>query len=411
MNPHIKVFALKISQPLGDFFTTKIKASDLLNISFSEELQYIDDEGKLKGSQRKSDDKRLKDIAKYIDSVEMSFPNTIILAANYTEEGEVLENDDPDRWALNHIEGDLYQIEIPLNRKLAAIIDGQHRVKAFNYIEKKERLDIEIPCSIFFDLPNSYQAFLFATVNGNQKRVDRSLALEQFGFNVDDEPRKSWTPEKLAVFYSRKLNIKDTPFHFHIRLAPRDDNFLLSGRIKSDWLVSTATIVDGILLLISKNPKRDRVEMQQEQLFKTRSRKLLSTIKDDSPLRQLYLKGEDESDERIYECVNIFFTELQELVWARHTVDSYILKTIGILASFDFLKQVLLKTNDISRATFRAHIQPFQNVNFADQFFQQASGIGRSRIRNLMLVANGWADNIRIRPEDLQQINNLLAAV
>ena len=94
----IKPFAIKVSHPLSDFYVFKIKARDLLKISFSEELEYIDESGRLRGSQRKVDERRLKDIAKYIDSVEMTFPNSIILSANYTPEGEVLDITSPTRW-------------------------------------------------------------------------------------------------------------------------------------------------------------------------------------------------------------------------------------------------------------------------------------------------------------------------
>ena len=73
--------ALKVSQPLGDFYVIKINSEDLLSLSFSEPMQYIDEFGKVKGSQRPKDITRLREIARYIDSVEMAFPNSIILAA------------------------------------------------------------------------------------------------------------------------------------------------------------------------------------------------------------------------------------------------------------------------------------------------------------------------------------------
>ncbi|WP_157543908.1 ParB N-terminal domain-containing protein [Mucilaginibacter paludis] len=267
----------------------------------------------------------------------------------------------------------------------------------------------EIPCSIFFDLPNSYQAFLFATVNGNQKRVDRSLALEQFGFNVDEEPRESWTPEKIAVYYSRRLNIKDAPFHFHIRVAPRDDQYLVSTAVKSDWFVSTATVVDGIVDLISKNAKRDRVEMQQQCIFKGRNRKQLSKIKDDSPLRVLYLKGDAEHDELIYNIVIDFFEVMKNYVWIHCAPNSFITKTIGIQASFDFLKRILLKESaTLDSINFTKWVKSFEKVDFSDTYFQQSSSVGRSRIRNLMLIANNLDNEQRIREEDRNKLNQLL---
>lgn len=200
---------------------------------------YIDEAGKQRGNQRKRDPNRLKEITRYIDSVEMAFPNSIILGANYTEEGNVLEPSEEEdesktdniRWSVEQIAENLYRIIVPTNYKLASIVDGQHRLLAFKEA-KEERQIIDLPCAVFFDLPNSYQAFLFATINGNQKSVNRSLALEQFGFNVEEEPEKSWTPEKLAVYLSRKLNMKpESSFYRRIKIAPRDPKGLFTNTI------------------------------------------------------------------------------------------------------------------------------------------------------------------------------------
>src|SRR5690606_7575626 len=174
---------------------------------------------RLKGNQRPKDKNRLKSIAKYIDSVEMSFPNSIIIAANYDKNTGEIVDDEKIRWSINPIGNDIFEIIIPTNNKLAAIIDGQHRLSAFEYIQNQERKSIELVCAIFFDLSNAYQAFLFATINGNQKKVDKGLALEQFGFNVEDEESSSWTPEKFAVYYCRKLNFKESALMGRIKLS------------------------------------------------------------------------------------------------------------------------------------------------------------------------------------------------
>lgn len=401
----IRIPAIKVSQPLGDFFLLSLKASTVLSVSFSEELQYVDENGKLKGSQRKIDDKRLKEIGQYIDSVEMAFPNSVILAVNYTPEGNIIDTEENDKWIIESIDNELYYISFPLNKKLAVIIDGQHRINAFNYTKNPERSgDIDIPCSIFFELPNSYQAFLFATVNGNQKKVDRSLALEQFGFNVEEEPRKSWTPEKLAVYFSRKLNIKESPFQKHIKVAPKDDNFLVSSEEKQDWYISTSAIVDGIVSLISQNPKRDRVEMQQENLFTTRSRKQLEKFKDNSPFRMKYLNSTEEEDDSIYETIVSFFKLVEEHLWSKRKEGSYIVKTIGIQALFDFLKFILAKKrlNEIGSILLKLEL-----VDFSNNYFQ-ASGIGRGRIKNLMLYSIGELDLDKFSKEDIVLLENIL---
>lgn len=393
---YLELPALRVKQPLGDFYVISIKANKLLDISFSEPLKYIDSSGNVQGSQRPKDEKRLKEIAKYIDSVEMAFPNSIILAANYTQSGTILK-DQEKRWRIEENECG-YKLIIPTEIKLAAVIDGQHRLNAFGFVSKEERFnDLELVCSVYFDLPNSYQAFLFATINSNQKRVDRSLALEQFGYNVEDEDEKAWTPEKFAVFLSRKLNIdKNSPFYQHVKVAPLNVEILFEEERQDDWVVSTATIVDGICALISGNPKRDRIAMQQKSIFHGRNRDMIAGIKDISPLRDKFI---DLQDKLIYDIIISYFNSIKQYLWNKAAINSYIHKTVGIQASFDVLRLILQKIDksEINESlSFDKYISPASNINFSDSFFQ-ASGIGRSRIKNVIGITNGLITKDKIK--------------
>ena len=405
--PFIEIPAFRVEQPLGLFYVIKIKASDLLAISFSEPMEYKDEFGKVKGSQRPKDVKRLKEIAKYIDSVEMAFPNSLILAANYTQTG-IISKDEDERWKVIEDKNcGIYKLIIPKKIKLAAVIDGQHRLNAFDYINDNERFDLELVCSIYFDLPNSYQAFLFATINSNQKRVDRSLALEQFGFNVDDEPEKAWTPEKFAVFLSRKMNIENSsPFYKHVKVAPLHPENLFKDGVGDGWVVSTATIVDGIVALISSNAKRDRIEMQQKSIF-GRSRDMISKITDYSPLRKLFIEGKDVT---VYDIITKYFIIVKDILWSKSSQKSYITKTVGVQASFDILKFILIKENSENpdKIDFGSYLSKVANIDFSDSFFQ-ASGIGRSRIKNTIGIATGLISKDKIKKVDLSLYDELLA--
>lgn len=407
MKDFLELYAIKVRQSLCDFYLTSIKAGKLQTIAFSEQLQYTDEEGKLHGSQRKIDDKRLKEIGKYIESVEMSFPNTIILAVNYSEDGEMVD-DERIRWDIEEINEDVYKIKVPTDAKLAAIIDGQHRLKGFDepYLSDPDKLDIELPCSIFFDLPNSYQAFLFATINGNQKKVDKSLALEQFGFNVEDEPQHSWTPEKLAVFFTRRLNFKNSPVSGHIKIAPKITNELVAQIFDKpkEWTVSTATIVEGILNLISSQPKRDRVEMAMENIWGKRTRSMVAKFtRDRTPLRHLYLEKEDE---KIFDIIVEFLAAVRDTVWKQFDTKSYIFKTVGVQALFDLLKRILEKEIISTRQEFEIFLSESTKYDFSNPAIQ-ASGIGRKDIRNALLLAAGITSEADLKPDDIKKINSL----
>jgi len=172
-------------------------------------------------SLRGTRERRLKQIGQFIDSTSASFPNSIILAANYRADDGLIEEEGNNKWSLsidkNGLTGTLV---IPTHLKLAPIIDGQHRLFGFNYAKAQGTLDMPVLCAIFFDLPKPYQAFLFATINANQRPVSKSLTYELFGYNVEDESPEKWTPEKLAVFLTRKLGTDpESPFRNHITIA------------------------------------------------------------------------------------------------------------------------------------------------------------------------------------------------
>jgi len=399
----LNIIGIKVSQPLADFYIAKISARDLLDVSFVEPLQYVDENGRLKGHQRVKNTDRLKQIGKFINSVEMTFPASIIIAANYSEEGRVVEETDEVRWEISPIDENddsIVKISIPKHKKLAAIIDGQHRLLGFDYADDS-RKDIDLVCSIFFDLPNSYQAYLFATINGNQKRVDRSLALEQFGFNVEDEPESSWTPEKLAVYLTRKLNFsKDSPLFGRIKLAPvyLEDTF---KNIK--WYVSTSTIVDAFLSLISSNPKRDRVEMAEKHIFKGRSRKQLSEFKDTSPLRELYLNNQDEI---IYKIVFDFFDSVERILWNNQPSNSHLFKTVGIQALIDLLKKIVKIEHPNVNIEFDKYLLNASTVDWTDNYFSLA-GTGRTRAKRVLFYVNKF-DLGKVQDIDIKNIKRLV---
>ena len=132
----------------------------------------------------------------------------------------------------------LGKLIIPKALKRAAIIDGQHRLFGFNFAQNSERLQMPLASVSLSDLPKPYQARLFATINANQRPVNKSQTYELFGYNMEEEPAEKWTPEKLAVFLARKLNVdKSSPFHEHI-VVPAENDFSTSlavARREGGW--------------------------------------------------------------------------------------------------------------------------------------------------------------------------------
>ena len=400
--------AIKVSQPLGDFFVISLDAATLRKVTFSDptRISSIDKKAfwyNLLGAQRPSSERRAKQIAKYINTVEAAFPNSIILAANYINSGEFQE-DDEKRWRIEPVSEKTYELTIPTPEPMASVVDGQHRLFGFKYCEK-DRNSMELLCAVYMDLPHAYQAYLFATININQRKVNKSLAYEQFGYNLDDEESEGWAPDKLAVYLTRKLNLDpQSPFYRHIKIAPINAELLFTGEEPVAWQVSTACVVEGIAGLLSQNPKEDRVLLHKKPV-NTRSRSVLT--QNAAPLRSLYIQGQDK---RIYDVLMDYFTAVKNTLWDAANDRSYIKKTVGIQALFDVFRNVseeALEKEEIEEF-FTERMEQCKVVNFAAPFFQ-ASGTGRTRIRNCLELCLGTRslEDIRSDHEEYERLCQL----
>lgn len=387
--------ALRITQPLGTYYVTVLPADLLLEVCFSDQLRATRSNGagyELQGTQRGIKLERLRAIADYIDRSDSAFPNSLILAANFKEEDGTIEEDERARWTITESQPrGSYSLAIPTPQKLAAIIDGQHRLFAFRY-SASSRLETQLICSVFIDLPKPFQAQLFATINSTQKPVDKSLTYELFGYNVAEQPEAYWSPDKLAVFLARKLNAEpDSPLRNKIIVAPLNDFSIGTSSQENPWKVSMATVVEGILRLISSNPKRDTNELLTPR---PKERNTLKSVYpgDKSVLRSAYI---DSNDNLIYLTVRNFLEAADSVFWKRAKDGSFIIKTVGIQALFDILRKLAssaVEKKDVSIKSFADRLSAASNIDFAADNFRNASGSGRSEIRRAIEAKIGLAE-------------------
>lgn len=394
----LTVPALRVSQPMGVFYVTVLPARLLMQVCFSDQLRITgqsESSYELEGNQRELEEKRLHAIAKYVSRADSSFPNTIILAANSIPKDPPLDedrddqaNEVDDRWIVSAGPSDTsHTITIPNNSKAVAVIDGQHRLRSFEFAST-ERLDMPLVCSVFFDLNNSLQAQLFATINSNQKPVSKSLTYELFGYNIFDEPEDSWSPDKLAVFLTRKLNTEEgSPVRGRIAIAPEGDLVFGDKPYDDTWHVSMATVVDGIIRLISTNAKEDSNELLKTMPARKRSVLKEAQRKDRAPLRKLY---EDGNDTVIYSIVSNFLAACKISFWQKARPDSFIVKTVGIQALFDILRLIapdIMVSKNASIPYFTERLAPAAEINFSRDVFRSPSGSGRGAIKNAIKTA------------------------
>lgn len=389
--PH-RYKVIEVKQPLGAFYVFKISAFELRQLVDTEPYFLTLDNNSFEneGIQRQFDENRGREIANFLKSTESALPNSIIIAGN-TKENEFNE------WKIvrtNVANSEEIYLEIPEMTVNGAIIDGQHRLFSFKHLNIEEQKNFELLCTLYLDLPNPYQAYLFATINMNQRKVNKNLAYELYGYDLNDDESDKWSTEKLAVFLTRKLNTdEESIFKGHILLAANNDEILeqLSGSKLISWSISTAAMVEGILSLITNNPKKDRDELQM-RAEKERRRSILSVINSSAPLRSYYINN---NDLLIYTILINYFKASYNQLYKTNTI---LFKTVGLQVQFMVLKKILRNLEsdrDISINYFNRKIDEYfskvTQIDFGDPFFQ-FSGIGKTRMRNVLLVKMGLMD-------------------
>ncbi|MFK4792205.1 DGQHR domain-containing protein [Sphingobium sp. ZW T5_29] len=428
----MRLRALRVDQPIGSFFAVVMTARSLLELCYtkavSADLDPVTGSYSVTGTQRLQDPKRLTAIAEYIEQVDASFPNSIIIAANFKRdetrvEGDVdtdldgepseeeAESEQARRWFIDakpilddvgETVGETYELVIPTGEQLARVIDGQHRLFAFAEADPA-RLDDQLLCAVFMDLPPPMQATIFATINSNQKPVDKSLTYELFGYNVADEKESDWSPDKLAVFLARRLATDpDSRMAGRIAVAPTNDFASAKLMPKGNMKISFATIVSGIVRLISSNPKADATKLRKA--FFTRRSSLDLGRANGPPLRKVYIDGDDAL---IYAATRNFVNVADELFWRDADPKSFIRKTVGVQALFDIYREIvrpMLEAGDMTEQAFRQQLAPAREIKFEHVRFQNASGSNRTAIRRIIRVNLGLIPKSELPAGDEQFI-------
>lgn len=267
MTNFIEEKSIYVSQPYSDFYVASIPVGKLVDVCYSFPAVYGDDA--LNGVQRGINEKRVRDISLFSLTEGALFPNSIILSANVLSNGELADEDHC--WYIK----DDDTLVVPTSEKCASIVDGQHRLAGLKKALDTGNLDkdFRVVCAIYMELMPPQQAEIFATINFNQQKVDKSLAYQLFGYDLDSTDREYWAPDTLAIYLSRLLNKEsNTPFYDRINYGMKK---VRHGNMEVDWHISTSTIVEGISRLISKNPTSDRYQLHEKKLIKNKRNNLV----------------------------------------------------------------------------------------------------------------------------------------
>lgn len=313
---------IKVEQPLGVFFVASIDSKILREITFSD-IRKMTGEREVDtylGIQREVDPKRVKDIQKYVNTVDACFPTSVILAV----QEECAEFNSKDNTLTLRSFHDDKGDTITNRTEIAKVLDGQHRIEGLKEFNSGV---FQINVSIFVDMDIANQAYLFSTVNLAQTKVKKSLVYDLFEYSRSRSPQKS--SHNIAVALDQ---LSSSPFHRRIKRL----GSATPGR-RGETLTQ-ASFVEAVMELMTADAVADR------DLFKRGKRPARATAGELEKLifRNLFL---DEEDKKIADIILAFFSAARKkwpLAWDNPGNGYMLGKTNGFRALMRLLRPAYL---------------------------------------------------------------------
>ncbi len=365
----VKLPTIQLEQPIGNFFVGTLPARVLRQLA-SADMRRITDRTieEYTGIQRGLSQARLKEIQKYVRTVDASFPNSIILNLRPESivsqvEIEITGCNEPGR---------ITCFEIEVTERAFQIIDGQHRLAGF---DEENSGSFDLIVAFFVDLPLEDQAYLFSTINLTQTKVSKSLVYDLFDVS------ETRSPQKTAHIIAKALNSeRDSPFFQRLRLLgvhPKVD-----GEILYRAPLTQGTFVRRLVGLISHDPTADRDAERRGK----RPTIVGDEVQNGMIFRPFYLEDRDWA---ILKVLKNYFGAVA-IVFREHwdNRDGPLAKTIGYGALMRLLVPMYqqgMADKDVSgeyfEKRFRAIREAFKRSNISMSFDAfPASGAGESKL-------------------------------
>lgn len=359
-------------QPIGDLYVGVMGHKDLTTFTYFDVRRVVSDERDVErylGIQRPISKARLTDLEAYVRFSDATFPTSVIVAVN---EQEYVNYDDAAGILTirNYRDGeDKPSIAI---RQIGRVIDGQHRIAALSSFPVEQSFDV--PATIFVGADIADQGHIFATVNLEQTKVNKSLVYDLYELARTRSPQK--TAHVVAVSLDRD---KDSPLHQRIKRL----GIATVGRTFEP--VSQATFVEGVLRHITADPKRDRDEL-------LRGHRLKKT--DDSDRYKLVLRDlfVDQRDVDIIQLLFNYFSAVRSrwpVAWDKRGSGEVLNRTNGVRALLRFFRHAYLKVAEpgdmVTEARFKDRVFDQIRVD-EDQFTIEHFGAGTSGEARLVRV-------------------------
>lgn len=310
-NPKIEIKCLQVKQPLGLFYIGVMNHDDLIKISYADirRLETGNEQREVEvysGIQRPLSPSRVKEIGKYVNLVDATFPTSVILHI-----------------PKENIEYNKKQnlLTIPFRENVAKVLDGQHRIAGLEDFNGHGS-EFQINVTIFVEMELEDQAIVFATINKTQTKVNKSLVADLFDF------AKHRSPQKTAHTIVRALNQKEgSPFKDKIKI-------LGTALDKEKETITQATFSESLIKLYSKDPMDDRNTYKKGKT----PQKYDDNELFNRPFRNLFI---DEKDAEIARIIWNFYDAVQERwhsAWWPVKEEMILNKSTGFIALMRFLR-------------------------------------------------------------------------
>jgi DGQHR domain-containing protein len=315
---------IRATQPIGDIFIASIPFKTLIRISHFDVRRVLQEERDVErylGIQRPLEDSRIKSLSEYVNYKDASFPTSVILAI---DEEFAAFDDTANTMSVSNIRSGEKKPSTAIGR-LARVLDGQHRIAGLRAFEGET---FDVPVTIFVGADIADQAHIFATVNLEQTKVQKSLVYDLFSLARTPSPQK--TCHNIAVALDRDKN--SAFFHRIKRLG-----FATEGRLFEP--ITQATFVEALMPYLSSDAKRDRdlllrgvplVKIFGDELFRM-------------PFRNLFV---DQQDLLITEIVANYFNAVRRKwpnAWNETGRGVMLNRTNGFRALMRFLRHAYLE--------------------------------------------------------------------
>jgi DGQHR domain-containing protein len=348
---NISFRCLKCKQPIGEFYIGILNHEDLIKITYAD-IRRLDRAGSEQreveiytGIQRELSKNRVKEIGKYVNMVDATFPTGVII---HIDEKDII-NYDKDKEIMT----------IPFSDNIAKVLDGQHRIAGLEEYPKGDD-SFQINVTIFVGMELEDQAIVFATINKTQTKVNKSLVADLFEFATHRSPHKT------AHNIVRALNQKDgSPFKDKIKILGAADD-------KEKETITQATFSEALMKLYSKDLMTDRDIYKRGKVPEQFEGKELTN----RPLRNLFI---DKEDALIAKIIWEYFEAVEKKwpnAWKLVEPEMILNKSTGFIALMNLFKDLYVKIGRIGEVvSSEEYLEYFNMVKLNDKEFNRTNFI------------------------------------